>query len=35
MVNGLPRTKKQGAASTPKETFVEEFDMADDDLAFE
>lgn len=36
MVNGMPRTKKQGA-STPaaKDVFVEDFDAADDDLAFE
>ncbi|WP_239590841.1 hypothetical protein [Vitreimonas flagellata] len=34
MVNGMPRKRSAGAAA-PKETFVEEFDVNDDDLSFE
>lgn len=38
MINGMPRsavTPKRGAAAAPVETFVEDFDNSDDDLAFE
>jgi hypothetical protein len=34
MVNGMPRTRG-ASAPAPKETFVEDFDVNDDDLAFE
>jgi hypothetical protein len=38
MINGMPRSassKKGAAATAPKQTFAEEFDSAEDDLAFE
>lgn len=35
MVNGMPRGKRDGKLTPKQDTFVEDFDLADDDLAFE
>jgi hypothetical protein len=35
MINGMPRGNRDGKAAAKQDAFVEDFDLADDDLAFE